>query len=226
VAARYGGPFPHLLGVSGEPSTVDDGTYHGAFQDFRFGARLNLVSGPLAVTPFVDAIVPSHHYESRGHSVIGLDLRALVLGTNLGAFLDAVQPGLYVHGQVSHAFVQEVAGIRPNRSRLDGELGYFVTPRFAVRFLESFQFTHDGTDFTGDPAQPYRGRETTRQLILNHDRTNRYNFLNLGGGFVFAINESVQVFAAAGNLTWGRNIHPHRGVSVGINWHYQTARAR
>lgn len=217
VAARYGGGAPHLIGVSGGPTDIDDGTYHGGVQDLRLGVRYKLTSGPLVVTPFAEGIIPSRHYESRGHAVIGLDLRALVVGTNLGGFVDALGPGMYYQVQLSHAVVQKVAGLRPNRSRLDLELGYFVTPRLALRFLESLQITHDGIDFQ-QPGQ-------TREVSLNHDRLHRYKFLNLGGGLVFALNDSLQLFAAGGKLVWGKNVHPHYGLGVGVNWNFRTAHA-
>src|SRR6202795_4393682 len=38
IASKYVGPFPHLL-VRGDPTTavaLDNGNYHGGFQDFRF----------------------------------------------------------------------------------------------------------------------------------------------------------------------------------------------
>ncbi|MBI4471206.1 MAG: hypothetical protein HY646_00965 [Acidobacteria bacterium] len=212
VRARYGGSLPHVIDVHGESTTVDDGTYHSAAQDFRFGLRVNVTTRPLIVTPFADVIVPSHEYETRGHSVPGLNLRGLALGTNVAGFVDAI-PGTYFHTQLSHAVVQKVAGIRPNRSRVDSEVGYFVTPRLALRFLESLQITHDGLDF------PYAGLST--ELSLNHDRLSRNNYMNLGGGFTYAINESLSVFAAASKLVWGQNVHTHRGVTIGLNMHFR-----
>ena len=217
VAARYGGGAPHLIGVSGQSTTIDDGTYHGSFQDFRFGARMNVASRPLFITPFVEGVVPSHHYESRGHGTIGLDLRALIIGANVAGFVDII-PGTYFHAQVSHAIVQEVAGIRPNGSRVDSEVGYFVTPRLALRFLDSFQITHDGIAFQ-QPGQ-------SRDVSLNHDRLHRYNFLNLGGGLAFALNESLDVFGTASKMVWGENVHPHWGVSAGANWNFRAGGGR
>jgi hypothetical protein len=217
VTSRYGGASPHTVGVHGEPTSVDDGSYHGAFQDFRVAARVNVVTRPVVLTPFVEGIVPSHEYESRGHSVVGLDLRALVLGTNVGGFLDAL-PGTYFHAQASYAVVEKVAGIRANRSRVDAEIGYFVTPRLALRFLESFQFTHDGLEFVLDaPPRP-------QELNLNHDRINRFNFVNVGAGFGFAINDSLDLFVLGSRLVWGQNIHPHQGFAVGLNMHFRTGR--
>jgi hypothetical protein len=228
IAAKYQGTDPHLLGIHGTPSTLDDGTFHGTVQDVHAGIRFNLRARPLAITPLVEVIIPSHHYESLGHSVVGLDLRALVVGVATAGFIDAL-PGTYFQTQVSHAVVEQVLGIRPNRSRLDSEVGYFVTPRFAVRFLESFQMTHDGLDFYVGPVG--RIHSTNAPLpsfdyYLNHDRLERISFLNLGGGILFAPNDSVDLFAAGSTLVWGRNIHPPRGISVGANFHFRTQRTR
>jgi hypothetical protein len=69
-----------------------------------------------------------------------------VAGVAVGGFLDAFLPRLFFHAQLSYARVQPVIGIHPDRSRVDGELGYFITPRLSVRFLESYLVTRDGID--------------------------------------------------------------------------------
>ena len=233
VTARYGGLSPHRFDHSGQPSTLDDGTYHGSFQDFQFGVRYRITSRPLTITPFVEAIVPSHHYESSAHSAIGKDLRALVIGGAVGAFLDALHPGVFFHTQLSYAVTQEVQGIRPNRTRLDAEVGYFITPRFAARFFENYQVTHNGLDLIllagpntlsrvhGRPELP-----VTREQRLNHDRIQRSNFLNLGGALSFAVSDSLEIFAAGANFVWGESTHPLRALSLGANFHFRTARSR
>lgn len=213
IATRYDGDVPHLLGVHGQPTTIDDGTYHGTFQDFRFGARFNVRARPLVITPFAEAIIPSHHYESRGHAVSGQDVRALALGTSLARSFDPIIPRTYFQAQLSHAFVQKVAGIRANRTRVDVEVGHAVTPRLALTFSENLKLTHDGLDF------PYAG--LTTELSRNHDRLSRNNTLNLGGGFTFALSESLDVFGAVSKLVWGQNVHAHWGYGVGLNWHFQ-----
>ena len=52
ITSKYNGPQPH-------PTALDDGAYHGAFQDFRFALRYNLHAGRFAVTPYVGSILPS-----------------------------------------------------------------------------------------------------------------------------------------------------------------------
>ncbi|MBI3261814.1 MAG: hypothetical protein HYZ58_01520, partial [Acidobacteria bacterium] len=93
VTARYRGDHPHPVNIRGERKPIDDGTYHGGAQDFRFGLRYGLKTGPLAIAPFAEGIIPSHQYEALGHSVIGKDLRGFRTGVNVGGFLDAVAPG-------------------------------------------------------------------------------------------------------------------------------------
>ena len=108
----------------------------GHFRIFG-SASYNVKARPVAVTPFADVTIPSHHYESLGHSAAGLDLRVLAVGVSAGGFIEAVLPGMYFETEFSHAIVEEVVGIRPNRTRFDSEIGYFVTPRFAIRFSKA-----------------------------------------------------------------------------------------
>ena len=209
----------------------DDGSYHGTFQDFRAGVRFRFISSPATVTAFVVAIVPSHHYPSTAHAAVGKDLRAVVVGGAAGGFLDAVVPGLFFQAQAAHAVTQEVLNIRPNRTHLDLEVGYFITPRFSVSFVENYQITHDGLDLISfnDPmtvAQIHDHPEITITGIhrRNHDRLQRSNFLNLGGGLAYAVNDTVQIFAAAAQTVWGENVHPMRAVNVGMNVHFRMGR--
>ena len=185
VQSRYQGCCPHEVGLNGQPSNLDNGKYHGTFQDVYFGTRFKLIeSAPFAMTPFVELIIPSHHYESLGQSAAGRDLRALVVGAALGGFADYVTPGLYFQTRLSHAFVQKAVDVRPSRTGIDSSVGYFVTPRFAIEFLETFQYTHDGIDWNIPPFfLGFRdGRPMSRDYGLNHDRLARSNALTLGVG--------------------------------------------
>jgi len=115
-------------------------------------ARFRIVSHPVTITPFAEAIIPSHHYPSLAHSAVGKDLRALVVGAAAAGFLDALNPRLFFQTQLSYAVTQEVGGIGPNRTRRDAEVGYFITPRLAIRFFEGYQVTQNGLDLTGRAA--------------------------------------------------------------------------
>jgi hypothetical protein len=175
------------------------------------------------LTPFADAVIPSHHYESLGQSVVGRDVRALVIGTAVSGFPD-VLPGLYFQGQVSHSFVQQVLSIRANQTNVDSEAGYFITPRLAARFIEAFEFTHNGVEFVG--SQPlivtHRTNETSFPIRLNHDRLLMTRVVNLGGGVSLALSDSVDVFASAATFAWGRNVQRDHFYTAGVNVHFRT----
>ena len=220
---RYEGPSPHPVGIKLQPSNIDDGGYHGSLQDFYFGARFRLIESPrFALTPFAEAIIPSHPYESLGHAVVGRDLHALVVGAALGGFAEDVLPGLFFQTRLSYAMVQQVLDIRPNRIGVDTAVGYFVTPRLAIQFVQTLQLTHDGVDFAGIAPDLYLSvpggtSASELDLFLHHDRLLRSNVLNLCGGLTFAITDQVGIFVTATTMAWGDNLQRPRSVTVGAN---------
>jgi hypothetical protein len=225
IKGRYEGPIPHDIGFDGQPSNLDDGNYHGTFQDFYVGTRFKLLeSSRFALTPFVEAVIPSHQYESLAQTAVGRDLRALVVGAAVGGFADDLLPGLHFQTRISHAFVERAVDIRPNRTGIDSAVGYFVTPRLAIQFIQTFQFTHDGIDFVGPPdfIVPHSGAPMTEEYQRNHDRLTRANSLNFGAGVAFAFTERLGFFATFTKLAWGQNIPPPRSIIVGMNWGFQT----
>ena len=232
ISSRYEGTHPHLVGgVEGQVQEWDNGQYHGTFQDFRVGVRYNVTRHPLVITPFTEAIIPSHHYPSLAHAAVGKDLRAYIIGGAVGGFFDALLPRMFFQMTASYAWVQEVVDIRPNRSRVEGELGYFITPRLSVRFLESYQVTHDGFDllsFTPMTDALFHGTDIhiPPNYRRYHDRLQRSNYLTLGGGAGFALNDSVDVFVDAAQMVWGESVHPLRGITVGFNTHFTTSFAK
>jgi len=228
MQVRYKGPVPHTTGFDGQPSDLDDGTYHGTFQDFYFGTRFKAVESPrFALTPFVEVIIPSHEYESLAQTAVGRDLRALVLGAAVGGFADYLLPGLHFQTRVSYAVVQRAVDIRPNRTGIDSAVGYFVTPRLAIQFIQTFQLTHDGIDFVGPPdiLAVHDGTPFTDEHGRNHDRLVRANSLNFGGGIAFQFTERAGVFATYGKLAWGQNLPAPRSITVGMNWSFKTSRS-
>jgi hypothetical protein len=225
MQVRYEGPIPHTTGFKGQSSNLDDGTYHGTFQDFYVGTRFKLVeSSRFALTPFVELIMPSHQYESLAQTAVGRDLRALVVGAAAGGFADHLLPGLHFQTRISYAFVERAVDIRPNRTGIDSSVGYFVTPRLAIQFIQTFQLTHDGIDWVGPPdfLAPHNGAQMTEEYGRNHDRLVRANSLNFGAGVSFDFTETLGVFATFTKLAWGQNLPPPRSVTVGMNWSFQT----
>jgi hypothetical protein len=206
VASVYHGTYAHYY-------PLDDGSTHGTLTDFRFGARFNVLKDPVALTPFVDGMVPSHHYEYFGHSIAGADLKQLLVGLSFGWRATPFLPRAYLHGRYSYAFVEKVIGISHNRSNLDLQLGYFVTPRLQLYALGMGQETYGGL-FLDVPT--IKATWTAADFHY-HGQVSRSDLLGVGGGAVFQLTPTLDVSASYLSTVAGRNDHAINSlVSVGM----------
>jgi hypothetical protein len=235
VVSKYSGDYPHPLPIA--PVTLDDGRYHGTFQDVRLAVRYSVVRGRTAVTPFVGSFVPSHGYEPLAHSAPGRGLKELQVGVSVAALLDRLVPGAFVQGRYSYGFIEPVNDLsdirlNANRSNADLEVGYFVTPGLRVFLLGSGQLTHGGIDLDvvgPDDFWPYIfGVVSTPEgahIFRNHDRIDRFNYLNVGAGASVALSDNVDLF---GSYMWteaARNGHAlSRALSLGLTVGFGRAR--
>lgn len=220
VAAKYTGNFPHPLSDLTGVSPLDDGAYHGTLQDFRFNVRYNITKKGLALTPFIGSIVPSHDYTYFAHAAPGRDLNELQFGVSAAKLLDSLVPGLLVQASYSYGVTEQVFDISHNRSNLDLEIGYFVTPNLRLLALGTGQLTHGGTESSLTlPRDPI--------LWPHHDQTDRINSLNLGGGTAYSVTDKVDIFASLIHTVAQRNGHAvDLGLTMGLSWSFTTARAK
>jgi hypothetical protein len=207
IAAKYNGAFPHSL-------PIDSGAYHPTFQDFTVDLRYNLLRRPVVLTPFFRAVVPSHSYQYFAHSAVGRDQREFHLGINFGRRLDPVLPKAYFQGRYSYAFVERVLGISPNRSDVEFQLGYFLTPRFSLLALGQWMHSYSGVIF---PIELFHGGLSGEQWA-HHDQIGKSSLLDVGGGAAFAVKRSLDMFVAVARTLEGRNGHLHDSVvTVGVS---------
>lgn len=207
VSTKLTGEFPD--GVPLGP--LDDGRYHGDFQDFRFEAAFMARGGDLAVTPFVGLAIPSHSYEIVGEAVPGKGLRELLLGLGVGRTLG---PRAYAHARYAYAFLEKaLPGVdRLDRSNLDAEVGYAVHPRFSLRLSAGVQVTHGGLDLEDMRSHP--------SFFRTHDRAARTNYVNLGGGASYALADAWNLHAIVYETVSGENAHQARSLSAGASWRF------
>ena len=219
VASRYYGPDPHQL-------PIDDGNYHGGTQDFRIGLQYNARRRPVILTPFVTVIVPSHDYIFYAHSAVGTHQPELDLGLAAAGRFERWLPNAYYQAAYSYGIVPVVTGVRPDRSHMSLEGGYFVTRYLALRVLADSQLTHGGFNIPQDfqiSDYPLVANDRWR----HHDQSANINSLNLGGGFDVALGPRWDVFAALTTSVWGENGHAMRtGLGAGISWSFRTPWAR
>jgi hypothetical protein len=223
TSGKYEGNFPHAL-------PIDNGNYHGGIGDFRMAVRYQLRERPLTITPFLGVSFPAGQYQHFAHSAIGSDMWEVGLGFSAGRRLDPWLPNAYFQTRYAFVITQQVPipsyhlSIRPNHSRMDGEVGYFLTPRLSVRGLLSAQVTHSGMEFTDFPPPI---QLASNELWTHHDQISAIHYFNAGAGVAFSLTKSLDAFATFEKTAWGENGHAlNAGISAGMSWSFQTPWSR
>lgn len=205
IASRYTGRTPH--------GPVDTGSYHPTFQDTHLELRYNVLAKAVVVTPFIGTTIPTHDYETRGHSAVGRGFHELLLGVNVARQLDRTLRDSYVHGRYSYAILGRFEGLNLNRSNADCEVGWVATRLLSFRFISTFQKTHGGIITPLEPDLDAHEREF-------HDRITRSDYLYLGGGVSFSVNRSFAIHAAYLTTVYARNVQAPGGLLVGATWYF------
>lgn len=217
VSARYVGPDPHPF------SDLDNGHYHGGWQDYRFEAQYQIGGHPYVISPFIGATLPMHDYAYFAHSARGRDLREESVGfyAGVGDLLSHFRrcgcpTGTYLESRVGYSFVEPVIGIRHDHLNADVDAGYFINDRLGVRALASYNYTFGGIPFD---LRWYGNVEDPR--FLHHDQIVAERHLNAGAGANYVISDRVDLFASALHMMWGRNGHKiHLAATAGISWSF------
>jgi hypothetical protein len=230
--SAYFGPDPH---VAPDGTTIDDGQYHGTFQDFQFALRWGALTRPIVLTPYVAAIIPSRDYRYFAHSAAGRDLRQYLLGFFAARRLDPFLENGYVQFRYSYAFVEKVLGISHDLSSADLNLGYYLTPAIGVRGILSYGYTHGGLSIP-DLTTPAGNDEFVRRFCdpvlqcfpgdttpawVHHDQITHDVYLYAGAGVSYALTGAVDVYVNYFGSVMGQNGHKIRnGLGLGFTWNF------
>jgi len=200
--------FPHTI-------SVDDGNYHGIFQDFRIDVDYQLLRDPVAVAPFFAAVIPSHSYTYFAHAAGGRELQEYLLGSSFGARLDQLLAGSYVELTYSYAFVERVLDIHHDRSNAFLELGYFLTPSLSLRGIATGFYTHGGINGRAADQLP------PPEIFLHHDQIGHESGISVGGGLTYVLTGSTEVYASYLTQVQGRGGHKIKdSLSFGVTYNF------
>jgi hypothetical protein len=208
IASKYTGPPVYFVGgVQTHPGPLDDGTYHGAFQDVRLEVRRLFWAGPIPVAPFIGASFPTHHYETVGEAVPGRRRRDFQLGASVGVNLDRLLTSAYVHGRYGYATAQRIGGFVFTRSNVDVEVGYPVGSRVLLRGVAAWQVRHQGP--------------SVQELIVDwehHDRFIAPSHTNLGIGLSLPIGAADVYALWLGTAAGSNGAHRARTIAAGVTF--------
>lgn len=215
VTSKYVGARPHPARPGFPP--LDTGSWNSTFTDFRAEVRFKATTGALAVTPVVALVLPSHWYESMGHSAYGKNAVEGQFGINVGRVLDPLLPNAYLQARYVYAVPEEYVGIRPTRSNVVVDLGYFVTGSLTVSVLGAFTKTHNGWRSTIDFPPP------TNPNFLQHDRLTKNEYFRFGGGASYAVTGSIDVGVNYYATLWARSDINMSGISLSVTYGFSPA---
>ena len=205
-------------GTPPHPTVLDNGEYHSTVTDLRFDVRYNVLNKRnLVITPYLGSVTPSHSYEYFAHAAPGRRVHELQMGVMVGTTLDALLPGMFVQGRYGYGIQEQFLDISHNRSLYSLETGYFATPDIRVFGMVNGQTTHGGLDL-------FRGANLVwpANQWQNHDRITRENFLNVGGGLGWTVNDVIDVFGSYTTAVHSVNTHVlDRAILVGASFRLQ-----
>jgi hypothetical protein len=185
VISKYDGALPHP--TLGGVVPLDDGNWHGTFQDVSSELRFRATQGALVVTPFAGIGVPTHDYPTYGHGSPGRGLVEGRFGVAVGRLLDPLLPDAYVQVRYTYAVPEKVLGLSHNASQLGVDLGYLVGSALTLRAIGFWQQTYGGwrsnVDFPPKTSLDY----------LHHDQLQRTGYFRLGGSVAYSITSAIDV---------------------------------
>jgi hypothetical protein len=201
-------------GTPRHPTIQDDGQYHSTATDLRFDLRYNALNKRnLVITPYLGTVTPAHAYEFYAHAAPGRRVKELQLGTYVGTTLDGVLPGLFLQGRYGFGIQEQFVDFSHNRSVYALETGYFATPDVRVFGMVNGQVTHGGVDLSPTARLQWPALQWT-----NHDRITRENFVNVGGGIGWSVNDTFDVFGSYTTQVYAVNTHVlDRAIVAGVS---------
>ena len=206
IEGRYRGPAPHCITTAPAPCQgqivpsqphpesrfLDDGSYHGAWQDWNVGLAYHGHVDDYLVTPMVIAYVPSHDYTFFANAAVGQDVRKLELAIDLAHQLEL--SNVYYRVRAGHVFAEKTLGQSIDHNKLDLELGYFLNEMWTAKAFAS-----------GKKGQGYTGAyDQTTEEWYRHDQRAPHNYASVGTGLDYHVNDKYTVSATVQRLVWGQ----------------------
>lgn len=198
---------------SGGHGPLDDGEFHGSFQDVSVGLRYAVPFKAVTITPAVGFGAPLNAYETAGFNAVGRDLQQYTVGAAIGWVPRRSRPKVHFEGGYRYVFVEEALGVDTDRQVVEAEVGYSFTRRLTGLAQVYRQTSTGGVDLLelgGLPPQIQRNHD--RILALEEDRA--------GLGLGFRIGQSLNLVALYSDTLDGENIEASRSFTLSVGWSF------
>ena len=191
---------PALSPPHPESQFLDDGRAHATWSDWSFGVAYDANIGDYFISPSLTAYIPSHNYTFFANAAVGQDLQRVELGVTLAHQFDF--SNIYYRVGYRYAFVERTLGISINHSKLDLDLGYFITPEVSVNLFALGKF---GGGLQAAELLPLTDN-LSNAYWYHHDQISAHEYLNLGTSLDYRFDRYT-VTTALQRLVWGRTVY-------------------
>lgn len=210
AGALYGGD-PHnpndfywIDFVPPDKRFVDDGDYHGGFQDFSIGISYLALDGPLTIAPYISYGVPTNHYPFFAKAAIGMNLWTLPVGTTI-SFVPYFSDWYFL-GNAAYVFSEKPLGVNVDYWLVYLTAGYWFAQNFSMNVFAGLKSVRKGLkmpwDFTDDPSYANYPDEFDTVEWWQHDRLIGHRNLNVGVGFDYFLNPRYKLSGSAFTGVW------------------------
>jgi hypothetical protein len=196
---------PPLSPPHPESAFLDDGSYHGTWQDWILGVSYHANFGSYYLTPSFTAYIPSHNYVHFAEAAVGQDIWRVEPSLELAHQFDfsniyyRLRYG-YDYTQATHYTYSGISGSkRVNHHRLDVELGYFFNEKLSGR---AFTIAKKGQGFTAMELGPLT-EGFSNDLWFHHDQVSVHNYAAAGVGADYHLGGKYTLSASVQKLIWG-----------------------
>jgi hypothetical protein len=214
VSNRYDGGAPHcpttvpvqcanrppLSPPHPESRFLDDGRYHGTFQNWTFGAAYHANIDDYLLSPSITAIVPSHDYTFFANAAVAQRIWEVEVATTLAHQFDF--SNLYYRIGYGYVFTEKTLTTDVSHHKVNLELGYFVNERFSVR---GFGIGRVGHGYAAGHLIPLTAGQTN-ELWYHHDQISEHNYFSFGAGFDYDLADRYTLSGAVQRLVWGQTV--------------------
>lgn len=183
---------------------IDDGEYHGGFQDFSVGVSYLAFEGPLTLSPYIAYGVPTTDYPFFGKAAIGANLWSIPVGVSFSYvpyFSD-----WHFRGNLAYVFSEKPLDVNVDYWLVHLSAGYWFTGRLAMNAFASLKYVREGFkmpwSFTDDPNYGNYPDEFDTEEWWNHDRLLGHRNLNLGVGADYFLSRRYKVSGTVYTGVW------------------------
>ncbi|ODS64517.1 MAG: hypothetical protein ABS41_02135 [Arenimonas sp. SCN 70-307] len=189
-----GDPGVHNVAFLAQPrqsAFIDDGDWHGAWQDWQLGVTHHGHWRGLKLQPHAVLTWPSHDYVFFASAAPGRRLRSLRLGADIGRRFG--RSNLHWSLGYGYEFVEEVLDYDLDRQHYRASLRWDVSPSWSLSLFSNARQSQ------GIKPSDLAGRVPWSELWYQHDRLLRHNYVLAGIGAGWRINDD---WSVSGSSAW------------------------